>query len=357
MNNTKIEDNYAFLEDMVKNSSDHQDDGRIQELLSDDKELQFSGAIRLILGTISPEEFKERGMPEFAKNILSENDLYVQEGHSSYTLSIPEFITDLSSLEYVWIEWGDIEELIVRAKIKELDFTFYNYKKLRKVVLPEGIEKIGRGVFEDCSKLEEIYLPDSIRYIGEGAFANCESLKIHKLPDSLEFLGGGALSGCNQLTELVFPPHPVYVEDQAYAYGKGLKKVVISDVLYSDGCIIHEDDTVETLIYKGNSVIRSLFFLGCTKLKHVKLGEETRIISEGAFLDCSALEEITLPAGTRVIESCAFEGCVKLKEIVIPDGMLKIADDAFKGCINTKFIYKGKAYSYAELPELTAALI
>lgn len=356
MNNTKIEDNYAFLEDMVKNSSDHHDDGRIRELLSDDKEIQFSGAIRLIFDTIPAEEFKERGMPEFARNIVSENDLYVQEGHSSYTLSIPEFITDLSSLEYVWIEGGDIEELIVRAKIKELDFTFYNYKKLRKVVLPEGIEKIGRGVFEDCSKLEEIYLPDSIRYIGEGAFANCESLKINKLPDSLEFLGGGALSGCNQLTELVFPSHPVYVEDQAYAYGKGLKKVVISSELISDGYIIHED-TVETLIYKGTSVIRPIFGNSCTKLKHIELGKETRVISEGVFLDCSALEEITLPVETRVIESCAFEGCVKLKEIVIPDGILKIADDAFKGCINTKFIYKGKAYSYAELPSLTAALI
>ena len=48
---------------------------------------------------------------------------------------------------------------------------------------------------------------------------------------------------------------------------------------------------------------------------------------------------------------------IKLKEIVIPEGMLKIADDAFKGCINTRFIYKGKSYSYAELPELTASLI
>ena len=40
-------------------------------------------------------------------------------------------------------------------------------------IIPDGVTVIKRGAFMNCSKLKSIVIPDSVKKIGEDAFKDC----------------------------------------------------------------------------------------------------------------------------------------------------------------------------------------
>lgn len=57
------------------------------------------------------------------------------------------------------------------------DNAFLGHRGLRKVVLPNGVKRIGRQAFFNCKNLEEITLPSSVESIEDGAFNGCSALR------------------------------------------------------------------------------------------------------------------------------------------------------------------------------------
>lgn len=55
------------------------------------------------------------------------------------------------------------------------DYAFANCK-LRRIIMPLKLEKVGKAAFINCDNLKNVYMPDSLKYIGEYAFANCDNL-------------------------------------------------------------------------------------------------------------------------------------------------------------------------------------
>ena len=58
-----------------------------------------------------------------------------------------------------------------------MKWTFYNCKRLTKLILPESLRYIDDYTFQSCEQLSEITLPMNLMYIGEGAFKDCTNLK------------------------------------------------------------------------------------------------------------------------------------------------------------------------------------
>ena len=65
---------------------------------------------------------------------------------------------------------------------------FSDQKKLKKIVLPEGLAVIGSGAFS-YSGLERIVIPDSITRLEEYTFTGCDKLKKIYIPESVTFFG------------------------------------------------------------------------------------------------------------------------------------------------------------------------
>lgn len=61
---------------------------------------------------------------------------------------------------------------------------------IKKVILPEGITRIGYGAFRNCVNLEYINIPNSVRVIENGAFYNCTSLRNVDIPDGVDVMAG-----------------------------------------------------------------------------------------------------------------------------------------------------------------------
>lgn len=157
------------------------------------------------------------------------------------TYEIPAYYTPQS-------EEGEGETLPVTEIADE---AFYGCTSLYKVVIPEGIEKIGALSFMLCN-IAEITLPQSLQSIGFGAFAMCSALR-----------------------EITIPENVTEIGEKAFQYCSGLRKVVIE-------CNI-------------------------TELKD-GVFENSYVQHAGSLYTSTALKEIHLPASIKKIHVDALEG-------------------------------------------------
>ena len=75
-------------------------------------------------------------------------------------------------------------------------------RNARKVILSEGIIKIGDYAFSGCSAIEQVVLPSGLQSIGARAFRNCYGLTKVNIPDGIQSLGEGCFEDCRKLQVL-----------------------------------------------------------------------------------------------------------------------------------------------------------
>lgn len=88
---------------------------------------------------------------------------YVEDGEQKGTVSLP----NIGTIVYP----NTVEKIIGTTQLGE----YHNFKKLKKVVLPEKITEIPNRFFANLS-VEEVKIPSSVKKIGSDAFYECESL-------------------------------------------------------------------------------------------------------------------------------------------------------------------------------------
>ncbi len=85
------------------------------------------------------------------------------------------------------------------------DRAFEECKKLREVIMPDSVIRIGEMAFKDCKLLEKVRFSESLKTMGISAFIQCSALKEALLPDSLEGLEIGTFSYCISLKYVKLP--------------------------------------------------------------------------------------------------------------------------------------------------------
>ena len=161
--------------------------------------------------------------------------------------------------------------------------------KLTKVVLNEGLEKIGGNAFLECTGLAEIEIPTSVKEIGNQAFLRCDNLKIESFDVSGKTLDSGIFHGVTI--------NKVTVNDTVSASFYGSFK----------GAIVNEVE-----IKEGLKEIPNYLFAECESIKTVKLPNSLEKIGRQAFLNCTGLTEVEIPENVREIGVQAFFRCDKL---------------------------------------------
>lgn len=82
---------------------------------------------------------------------------------------------------------------------------FCRRSKLKKVQLPEGLDRIGRDAFSDCDALEEIVIPSSVTTIDAYAFGGCGNLKKVTFLNTVKHLSRTAFSDDDALLSITVP--------------------------------------------------------------------------------------------------------------------------------------------------------
>ena len=92
---------------------------------------------------------------------------------------------------------------IVSGKGAMTDDTSYN-KKIKKVIIKDGVTSLPEEAFAGCLKLKEISIADSVKSIGACAFMQTDLREI-TIPNSVKKLGNSVLSSCKKLTKVKMP--------------------------------------------------------------------------------------------------------------------------------------------------------
>lgn len=186
-----------------------------------------------------------------------------------------------------------------------------------RVVIPEGVTRIGEKAFQGCSTLQIVVIPEGVTGIGSAAFSECSSLQSVIIPEGVTEIMEDTFKGCNILQNVVIPEGVTEIKRGAFQVCTGLQRVILPKTIrIIDGERTYYDDGY------------GLYY------------------DSGAFSGCNNLEEINLPEGLGKIGEVAFSGCTRLRNITIPPNLEFIGDDAFADCINLEltvtFAYRQK---------------
>lgn len=120
---------------------------------------------------------------------------------SSTVIEVPQKIGDDRVTEI-----GDWAFSPYASRIKEPTRQFR--RTIRKIILPEGLKKIGESAFCELKALESINIPKSVRSIGEYAFRDCYMLKSITVPEGVTDIGDNAFSMLDDKGELEYVELP-----------------------------------------------------------------------------------------------------------------------------------------------------
>ena len=276
---------------------------------------------------------------------------------SDFKLIIPEL--ELGDPYYVYV--GKSENVVIPKKefySDKLIRTAHTTVKVKSVVIPKGVTKIGAKAFENCSSLTKISIPSTVTSIGDKAFWGCSNLKEIKIPDSVtsigieaftwckklneikipnsvQSIGSCAFWGCSSLTEVSIPPS--VKNTKGYSNLKFTTSVFgeIPNIKVSDDEMVREivnGNLKSVIILEGVTTIGKEAFKGFKALTSVTIPSTVKEIGDWAFMGCGSLVDVTIPEGVTTIGVGAFYDCYSLTSVTIPSTVKEIRLRTFKGC-------------------------
>lgn len=193
---------------------------------------------------------------------------------------------------------------------------FIGDNTITKVIIPEGVEKIGAYAFANLTALEEIVLPSTLEAIEYGAFYNCTALKKITFSDenNLKIISQNAFENC-ALEGTIDLSSICVISDYAFAGNQKLEGVKTGD----------------TLISIGNYA-----FAGCKKLSDITITADKVKYGTYAFTGCESIKEFTVNAA--VLPEGMFYECDNLETVTIGKDVNDIGEFAFRDTKVSKFI-------------------
>ncbi len=217
---------------------------------------------------------------------------------------------------------------------------YINGKLAKNIVIPNGVKKIGKYVFDGCTSIESIKIPDSVTSIGFAAFSSCPNLTSVTIGNGVTSIGKQAFAGCPSLASVTIGNAVTSIGNSAFSRCTSLASIIIPDSVESIGRFAFQNCQSLTSIKIPDSVtsIDKYAFSICTSLKSATIGSGVTSIEENAFWDCTSLESIRFSNGLESIGYGAFQKCKSLKSVKFPDSVTSIGHYAFYKCTSLESI-------------------
>lgn len=226
---------------------------------------------------------------------------------------------------------------------------FSSSSNVVKVILPEGVTKIGKGAFRFCSSLKEIKLPSSLVTIGSEAFlyAGIEEITV---PDGVTSIGGSAFSH-SAIRKIYIPDSVTDFGDSLFYFCLNLSECRLpsglTEIPQYTFCACESLESI--VIPSGVTYIGNAAFSGCVSITSLALPHSLIHIGDAVFSNCKALSTLHIPDTVTHIGGGAFSSS-GIVVLVIPAGVFSIADDVFDNLMQTKTILILSPYVWEKMP-------
>ncbi len=228
-------------------------------------------------------------------------------------------------------------------------------KKIKKIIINEGIETIGEEAFR-YSSVETLVLPSTLKSIGEFAFGECENLTDVVFPSELQskwaMIWHGAFCDCVNLNDIKIPEGIGGIADLVFSGCSNLKTVYLPVSLHGIGIgTFYECENLKDVYYAGTA--EQWENLGLTETQNEVLhtarihladgsiytppiggifGDLTWSFSQDGVLTISGygeMEDFKYDIGNGTVNTPWFEYRFKIKKIIIKSGVTSVGEYAF----------------------------
>ena len=134
-----------------------------------------------------------------ASDFKIEGSTLVKYRGTDKNVSVPDTVEVIA--EGAFEENDNIELVVLPNSVKRIQaYAFWGCDNLDTVVLGKGLNQVGDYVFAGCKGLKQMNLPSNIMSIGVMAFGDCVNLKDISIPENTTSIHETAFDGCYQLT-------------------------------------------------------------------------------------------------------------------------------------------------------------
>ena len=157
----------------------------------------------VILAVAAP-MFMQPDKTSAAKKKTKQTQEYVSMSYKKGVLTIKGKGEMGDPIKTTVYENKNIKKVVIKKGVTAIaDFAFKGCKKLKEIILPSTLKKIGAYAFEDCP-IKNITIPKSVKSIEPGAFAG-SSIKSITIPKTVKKLGEGVFGDCKKLESITMP--------------------------------------------------------------------------------------------------------------------------------------------------------
>lgn len=103
---------------------------------------------------------------------------------------------------YKYTTGSSTKSFVIPDSVETIIPHCFQYAKLERVTIPDGVTELSGYDFVDCTKLSSVVFGKNIETISTFSFVRCTSLTSVVLPDSVKTLKSGAFMGCTNLTSV-----------------------------------------------------------------------------------------------------------------------------------------------------------
>ncbi len=262
-------------------------------------------------------------------------------------------------------------------------YSFQNYTKLAKVILPASIKIVGEGAFYKCDNLTELYIDSNITNVGKNIVNSCKNLKnitissdynlvemfgeventddyyavtkedktyhinnkfanLTILAGSEKVLKSGVYSNFTSLNSIIVGEGIEDIEDLCFSGNTNLESIEFSSTITNIGKKDTSEETAQG-VFKGSNMLNNIVFAENSKLQTI--GEKAfsnisiinfdvtdmlTTIGNHAF-ENTTIEELVISENSQlsVIGDYAFSNCQNLNNVNLPASLLSLGAYAF----------------------------
>jgi hypothetical protein len=175
-----------------------------------------------------------------------------------------------------------VENGVIYNKFKTAIIGVLNGTEIDELIVPETVTLISRNSFWNCKKIRKIVITKNVKTIGYNPFAGCEALTLESRNPNLVIRNGLLMNA--DATEIL--------------------------------CCTNERAKHGVKLQDGVKNINRSAFSGCRDLTQIDFGG-TEVIDKSAFTNCTGLTKLYIPDTMKYIGEWAFSYCVNLKTVSI----------------------------------------
>ena len=257
---------------------------------------------------------------------------------SNLVVKIPQTLQTIES--GIFDNWSELQSITLPASITSIKGAFAKYcPNLTELVVEQGSDYVSSGncivhsstrkLIQGCSNSVVYGGDNGIALIGDRAFEGCKIYSPEDpkqlLPDSVTTIGTYAFSHCENLTTIIIPNQVTSLPTQCFEYCTNLHTIELPDIITNFGTYLFWNciNLNNVKLPSGITRLPAGCFINCTSLDTIQLTDNLIEIDRRAFSN-TAFETFTLPDSVTTLSTLVFENCTNLTEFTFGKGIQRI---------------------------------